>query len=323
MVRSKIAARRGRAGVVGALVAVVLIAAAAVPHSQAPAASVAAIDALLQREGTTPPGTYVLNGSAAAAAATPLPVLLQADVLRGPGGTVRVPVVVGAELSDPAEIRLRIVIPAAGGQTTRVIANATGSGTVGPMRFVHEFTLAPGDYEIQAVVGQVKGTTVTAALAKSRLTVPDVWGSALAVTPIVLGEDTATARRSDIQPFNFGPTTLIPAIKAQFPQSGAIRVAFRVFNWTAKAEEKPDVTAEYQFYERGAKGLHFFNKVKPQRLPGPAASDASASVGRAVTGGMLVPLGSFTFGDFQLKINVTDNRTQKAVARVVDFSVSP
>jgi hypothetical protein len=29
---------------------------------------------------------------------------------------------------------------------------------------------------------------------------------------------------------------------------------------------QPDLTVEYLFYEQGKKGLHFFNKVKPQDL---------------------------------------------------------
>ena len=33
-----------------------------------------------------------------------------------------------------------------------------------------------------------------------------------------------------------------------------------------QGEEKPDLTVEYLFYEQGTKGLHFFNKVKPQQL---------------------------------------------------------
>jgi hypothetical protein len=251
-------------------------------------------------------------------------VLLQADVLRGPQRTIRVPIIVGAEASQTSEIRLRVMSTAAPGQAPRVMGNAIGSGAVGRMRFVHEFVLAPGDYEIQAVVGQsTAGAGLAATLAKLGLTVPDVWAGPLAVTPIVLGDDTGAARRGDVQPFNFGPTALTPAVKALFPQSGAIRAAFRVFNWSAKAGEKPDLTAEYLFYERAARGLHFFNKSRPQQLTAATLGDAFEPAAGAVTGGMLVPLGSFTFGDFQLRIKVTDNRNKQSDERLVEFTVSP
>jgi len=324
MVRTKVAARARIACATGALLTMVSMAVSAVLQAQSPAPGTGLVDTLLQRAAATAAGTYAMKGSAIEPAAAPLPVLVQADVLRGPERTVRVPVVVGADLLQAAEIRLRVVSIATTGQAPRVMGNATGTGAAGPLRFVHEFALAPGEYEIQAVVGQSSaGAGATATLVKSRLTVPDVWAGALAVTPVVLGEDSGEARRNENRPFSFGPTSLIPAVQARFRQNGAIRVAFRVFNWSGKAGERPDLTAEYLFYEQGAKGFHFFNKVKPQQLTVATPGDSSDLTGGAATGGMLVPLSSFTFGDFQLRVSVTDNRNKQSAEGRVDFTVSP
>jgi hypothetical protein len=167
------------------------------------------------------------------------------------------------------------------------------------------------------------GGSVTAALAKAKFTVPDIWGGPLVVTPVVLGADAGAARRGEAQPFTFGPTALVPSVRSQFPQSGSIRVAFRIFNWSAKAEEKPDLTVEYLFYERGTKGLHLFNKMKPQQLTAATLGDAFDPSAGVVTAGMLVPLGSFTFGEFQVKVTVTDNRNKQTASRDVSFVVAP
>ncbi len=293
-------------------------------NSQEPAARVNTLDLLMQRAAATAPGTYQVNGAGLAPAADEIPVLVQADVIKGKERTVRVPIVVGGDLPQAAEIRLRVVSVVAAGQTPRVMGNATGSGTPGHTRFVHEFALPPGEYESQAAVGEFKtGAGATAVLAKSRFSVPDVWGSAFALTPIVLGEDATAGRRGDLRPFSFGPTTIVPAVKGRFPQSGAIRVAFRILNWSAKDEEKPDVTVEYLFYEQGAKRLNFFNKVKPQLLTAATLGDAFDPASGVLNAGMVVPLGSFTYGDFKLKISVTDNRTKQSLEQSVNFSVSP
>jgi hypothetical protein len=258
------------------------------------------------------------------APASGVPVLLQADVLRGSERTIRVPVVVGAEVPQAVDVRVRVVTSESGRETSRVVGAATGSGTVGHMRFVHEFSLAPGEYEIQAVVGhrRTEGGFI-ATLAKARLIVPDIWSNALAVTPIVIGEAVGTARRTDIRPFNFGPTALTPAVKEPFPQSGRMNVAFRIFNWTAKDGEKPDLTVEYLFYQQGDKRLNFFNKIKPQKLTAETLGDAFDPAVGMVTAGMLIPLGSFNIGDFQLRVRVTDNRSKQSDERQVRFAVAP
>ena len=286
-------------------------------------------DALLPRIAATAPGTYVVNGTTLAPApeAARIPMLLQGDVLRGPEGIARVGIVIGAEVPQAVDIRLRVWTVAAGGDAARVVADAGGSGTSGPMRLVREFSLAPGDYDIEAVVGepgagsgQVSGQVV--ALAKSRLTVPDVRGGSLAVTPVVLGEAAVSPRRADV-PFIFGGTTLTPSVRANFPQEGAISVAFRIYNWTAKADEKPDLTVDYLFYEKGTKGLHFFNKVKPQQLNGDTLGQVFDPSAGSVAAGMKIPLAAFTFGDFQLTVRVTDNRSKQTAERQLSFAVAP
>jgi hypothetical protein len=280
---------------------------------------------MMPRVTTTAPGTYVFDGAALTPApdATRIPVMVQADVLRGAEASPRVGIVVGAVAPQAVDIRVRLWSVPSGQEAARVVADAGGSGPAGPLRLVREFSLAAGDYDIEAVVGHpASGGGVIAAIGRSRLTVPDVRSGSLVVTPIVAG-DAANGRRQAEVPFIFGQTTITPAISPRFPQDRSISVAFRIYNWTAKADEKPDLTVEYLFYEQGTKGLHFFNKVKPQQLTAATLGTAFDPSASSVAAGMLIPLSAFTFGDFQLTVRVTDNRTQKSAERKLSFSVVP
>ena len=300
-----------------------VVAVAAAPA--APAAPAAhPFEALLPRIGAAAPGTYVVSKTALVAVPDDarIPVLLQADVLKGPERTARVGLVVGADVTQAADVRLR-VLTAAAKEGARVVADAGAAGTPGPMRLVREFALPPGDYDVEAVVGYTRADgDLIVAIARSRLSVPDIQGGSLAVTPVVAGEAATTARPANL-PFVFGKTTLTPAVSPRFRQDRTISVAFRIYNWTAKAEEKPDLTVEYLFYEQGTKGLHFFNKVKPQQLTADTLGTAFDPTAGSVAAGMMIPLGAFTFGDFQLVVKVTDNRNKQSAERQVAFTVAP
>lgn len=279
----------------------------------------------MPRLAATAPGTYVVKGTQLTPAPEEvrIPAMLQADVLRGLGNATRVGIVVGAQAPRAVDVRLRVWAVAVGREAARVVADAGGSGTAGPMRLVREFPLSPGDYDLEAVVGHPEpGGGLIVAVVKSHLTVPDVRGGRLAITPIVAGEAKNGGRQASV-PFIFGRTTITPSVSPRFPQEGAISVAFRIYNWTAKGEEKPDLTVEYLFYERGTKGTHFFNKIKPQPLNADTLGTAFDPAAGAVAAGMLIPLGSFTFGDFQLTVKVTDNRAKTTAERHLDFAVAP
>jgi hypothetical protein len=281
-------------------------------------------ETLLPSAAAAKPGTYVVNGTSL----VPVPddgrlaVMLQADVLRGPEQPARVGVVVGAEGHQAMEARVLVSRVAAAGAGARLVADAGGAAAAGPLRLVRELSLEPGDYELQAVVGEARQGTGLVAIARSRLTVPDIRGGALVVTPIVAGEAAATAQGAAV-PFVFGRTVLTPAVSPRLPQSGSIGVAFRVYNWTATGEEKPDLTVEYFFYEQGTKGLHFFNKVKPQQLNDATLGPSFDPTAGSVAAGMKIPLAAFTFGEFQLLVRVSDNRSRRSAEQSLRFTVAP
>jgi hypothetical protein len=284
------------------------------------------LETLLDRAKTTAPGTYAVTAGSLKPAAPAIPLAVQADAFRGPDQTIRVALALSAEIPQRSDIRLRIVTPAgtpAG--APRVVADATASGQSGRLRLVREFTLGAGEYEIQAAVGHPRTEGgVIAALAKSRVTIPDVWSGLLAVTPIVLADAVSAAPRTPgTRAFVFGPTAMTPAMSNAFAQNGDLHVAFRVFNWKAEPGKKPDLTAEYTFYQQTDKRLIFFNKIKPQHLGADTLGEAFDPAAGVVTAGMTVPLLPFPYGEFELKVRVTDNATKQSAERQVRFVVSP
>jgi hypothetical protein len=264
-----------------------------------------------------------MSGQVQTGAPADIAILVQADVLRGTAGVARVPIVVGADVPQAANVTVRVRGTAADG-VQKVVGEATGSGGPGPLRVTHEFSLPPGAYDVEAALTYANGGQAVAAPATSRVVVPDVWGSALAVTPIVLGETvTAAPRRAGILPFNFGQTAMAPAVSSRFSQGGVVNVAFRIFNSELDRAGKPDLTVEYFFYQQNSKRLNFFNKIKPQRLAADTIGDWFDPQAGVVTAGMMIPLGSFPFGEFQLRVHVTDNRNKQSDEREVRFFVAP
>lgn len=304
----------------GALLACFVAIGLVVGAQSAPPA-IQALDALIGRAATTSPGTYQLQGASIDAARTPLPLLVQADVLRAADRTIRVPLVVGTDVPQTATVRVRVVNTAA--DPSRAIAEVTGTAEAGPSRFVREFSLPPGEYEVYAAVAYpAGGEAVTAVLAKVALRVPDPWGGSLALTPLVIGETVGLVPAgTGSRPFNFGPTSLTPATAPAFSQGSMLHVAYRVFNWRADPGAAPDLTAEYVFHEDQSTRPVFFNKVKPQRLTAQTLGRDFDAASGAVAAGLSVSLAPFQQGDFSLTVRVRDNRARTAAEQRVRFSV--
>jgi hypothetical protein len=284
----------------------------------------AILGALLGRAEPIAPGTYVVTAGALAPAEA-LPLFVQADAYRGPGRTTRVAIALAATVPRGTAVRMRISRVGAAPGPSSVIPDATAVSQEGALRLVREFTLSPGEYDVHALVGHPRAAGgFVASLSRLRLTVPDVWMGSLAVTPIVLGESASdTARTPDPRAFIFGPTALTPASRNVFAQDGDLQLAFRVFNWKAEPGQKPDLTAEYTFYQQTARRLAFFNKIKPQKLNADALGEGFDAAPGVVSAGMRVPLQSFPYGEFQVKVRITDNGTRQSAERQARFVVAP
>ena len=98
-----------------------------------------------------------------------------------------------------------------------------------------------------------------------------------------------------------------------------------IYNPKVDATNKPDVTVEYNFYQRQAgQPEKFFNKTNPQNLNAqtlPPQFDLAA--GHQLQSGQAVPLASFPEGDYRLEIKVTDKIANKTLTREFNFTVTP
>jgi hypothetical protein len=311
------------------LVAALVLLAAAPPVSAQTANTPAPLDALLNRASAVSAGTYIVRGTAVEPSESRLAVMVQADVLRGTerdARQVRVPIAIGTDVAHAADVKVRIVTT--GTATPRVVGEAAGAGGPGEVRLVQDFVLTPGAYEVHAVIGHREEGQYVAALAKRTLRVPDVWTTPFAVTPVAIGDGVLASDRPGAHPFTYGTTILRPAVTPRFGQQREIDVAFRVFNWTADPAEKseeahPDLTVEYAFLQRQGDRQVFFNKVEPQRLTAETLGRSFDPRTGMVAAGMRIPLVAFPYGDFDLRVRVTDNRSRQTEEQRVAFTVAP
>jgi hypothetical protein len=97
-----------------------------------------------------------------------------------------------------------------------------------------------------------------------------------------------------------------------------------IYNPKVDSANKPDVTVEFNFYQKPAgQPEKFFNKTAPQNLNAqtlPPNFDFAA--GHQLQTGQAVPLASFPEGDYRLEIKVTDKIANKTLTREVNFTVS-
>jgi hypothetical protein len=296
--------------------------ASAPPAAATPEDAAAAL--LLERAASSPPGTYTVSGTTLAPSRDVLPLVVQADALRGPDKTVQVTVALGSRVTRPAVTRARILSDGAVA-APRVLSEISGTSAAGFVRSVGTANLPPGRYQLHAVVAERTASgAVQATVARSPLVVPDLWQDRLALGPLVLADAAVAAPASASGgPFAFGPTLLRPATSDRFEQGRELYVGFRAFNWTAPPEQAPDLEAEYVFYERTARARHFFNKLKPQPLNARTLGQRFNPATGVVSGGMTIPLAPFPPGEFELTVRVTDKRSRQVAVQETRFTIVP
>jgi len=244
-----------------------------------------------------------------------VPCLVQADFHRAATGT-EVSLAVGVEGPDPWTL-LAAVATAGAGPDEAPITRMQITGGRGVNRRIHDLVLPPGDYQLRLELrrGAVasRGTTP--------LKVPDLSGSRLVASPVVLGESVAASATEGA--FQFGPVRVTPAIVNRFAQGDRLHLAFRVFGWRPDAESKPDLTVEYVFYQRVGGRHRFFNKTRPQEVNAKTLSPAFDGRSGAVATGLALPLGPFPPGDFQVIIRVHDKKARTTTEQQTAFIVGP
>jgi hypothetical protein len=209
-----------------------------------------------------------------------------------------------------------------------ITANPTG-------RISRAFTVTAGAYDVYVILREQASTQKNApapktSIIKQTLTVPDFWAADLTTSSVIIASkieplNAPLSPNEQIErPYALGMMEIVPALDTRFTTKSELSIFMLIYNPKTDPMNKPDVTVEYNFYQKPSGAPEkFFNKTSPQDLNGktlPAAFDMS--LGHQLQTGQAVPLASFPAGDYRLEIKVTDKLATKSVTRDVNFTVT-
>ena len=204
-------------------------------------------------------------------------------------------------------------------------------------RISRAFSVPSGEYDVYVAVKDMSSSEDAEApdteapvvmMLKEELTVPDLWGNELATSTVIMIDQVETldaplSQEEQIaNPYTLGTTRLVPAADSIYANSEELSLVLLIYNPSLNADNKPDVTVEYNFHRRTSAGEEYFNKMPPQHFNAetlPAVFDVSA--GHQIVAGQAVSMSLFPEGDYRLEITVEDNASGASVIRDVTFTV--
>ena len=208
-------------------------------------------------------------------------------------------------------------------------------GQGGPARISRSFTVAGGTYDVYVVIKEPTSTQKNAppakmSLIKQTVTVPDFWSADLSTSSVIVAQKIEplnaplSPNEQAERPYALGMMEITPAFDMKFSKKAELSTFMLIYNPKTDAMNKPDVTVEYNFYQKPAGAAEkFFNKTNPQALNAttlPPQFDMAQ--GHQLQTGQAVPLASFPDGDYRLEIKVTDKLANKSLTRDINFTVT-
>jgi hypothetical protein len=165
-------------------------------------------------------------------------------------------------------------------------------------------------------------------LLRHEITVPDFGVAELTTSSVILARSVeqvaAPPADQESNPYVFGPMRIVPSPDGKFAKSAELSVIFWIYGAQAATTGKPDVTIDYNFYQKLAEGEKYFNKTAPQQLNAQTLPpEFNVAAGHQLPGSLVVPLASFPTADYRLEIKITDKASGKSVTQSVNFSVLP
>jgi hypothetical protein len=212
------------------------------------------------------------------------------------------------------------------------------AGAANPMRISRSFTVPAGPYDIYLVAKEPtpekapkNAPPPKMSLLKQTVNVPDFWNGELNTSSIIIAQRIdplaapLTPQQQADRPYALGGMEIVPALDTRFTKKSELSTFMLIYNPKVDANNKPDVSVEYNFYQKQAgQPEKFFNKTNPQNLNAqtlPPQFDLAQ--GHQLQSGQAVPLASFPEGEYRLEIKVTDKIANKTLTREVNFTVNP
>jgi hypothetical protein len=164
---------------------------------------------------------------------------------------------------------------------------------------------------------------------KQSVNVPDFWNSELQTSSVIVAQRIdplpapLTPQQQADRPYALGMMEILPTFETKFTKKAELSTFMLIYNPKVDSANKPDVSVEYNFYQKLAgQPEKFFNKTNPQNLNAqtlPPNFDFAA--GHQLQSGQAVPLASFPEGDYRLEIKITDKIANKSLTREIAFTV--
>jgi len=207
-----------------------------------------------------------------------------------------------------------------------------------PMRISRSFTVPAGAYDVFIVAKEPtpdkapkNAPPPKMSMLKQSVTVPDFWNGDLATSSVIIAQridplaTPLTPQQQADRPYALGQMEIVPTFDTKFTKKSELSTFMLIYNPKVDAQNKPDVSVEYNFYQKPAgQPEKFFNKTNPQNLNAqtlPPQFDLAA--GHQLQSGQAVPLASFPEGDYRLEIKITDKIANKTLTREISFTVTP
>jgi hypothetical protein len=206
------------------------------------------------------------------------------------------------------------------------------------MKISRSFTVPAGNYDVFLIAKEPtpekapkNAPPPKMSAIKQSVTVPDFWNSELSTSSVIVAQRIdplpapLTPQQQADRPYALGMMEILPTFETKFTKKAELSTFMLIYNPKVDGANKPDVSVEYNFYQKLAgQPEKFFNKTNPQNLNAqtlPPNFDFAA--GHQLQSGQAVPLASFPEGDYRLEIKVTDKIANKTLTREINFTVSP
>jgi hypothetical protein len=206
------------------------------------------------------------------------------------------------------------------------------------MKISRSFTVPAGNYDVFLIAKEPtpekapkNAPPQKVSALKQTVNVPDFWSTELATSSVIVAQRIdplpapLTPQQQADRPYALGMMEIVPTFETKFTKKAELSTFMLIYNPKVDSANKPDVSVEYNFYQKLAgQPEKFFNKTNPQNLNGqtlPPNFDFAA--GHQLQSGQAVPLASFPEGDYRLEIKVTDKIANKTLTREIVFTVIP
>jgi hypothetical protein len=206
------------------------------------------------------------------------------------------------------------------------------------MKISRSFTVPAGEYDVFLIAKEPtpekapkNAPPAKISALKQTVNVPDFWNNELATSSVIIAQRIdplaapLTPQQQADRPYALGMMEIQPTFETKFTKKSELSTFMLIYNPKVDSANKPDVSVEYNFYQKLAgQPEKFFNKTNPQNLNAqtlPPNFDFAA--GHQLQSGQAVPLASFPEGDYRLEIKITDKLANKSLTREINFTVVP